>query len=197
MWETICDAQAGFCTHSSNSKFLSKFSRKPIVEFQTRKPPPPPENEKVQISDDQSLLQNTPPPKLKFSHFLALWVFSVLAPYPPSPENWNLAISWHFEYFQFWHPPPQLKFSHFLALWVFLVLALPPQLKFSHFLALWVFSVLAPSPPKKNWNLAISCHFEYFQFWHLPPPPKKNWNLAISWHFEYFQFLHHFVAFTF
>ena len=32
--------------------------------------------------------------------------------FPPPPENWNLAISWHFEYFKFWHPtqpPPDFK----------------------------------------------------------------------------------------
>ena len=124
MWETICDAQAGFCTHSSNSNIF--------VQILQKAPPPPHENEKLQIWDDQSLLWNTP---------------------PPPPENWNLAISWHFEYFQFWHPtsppPPwKLKFSHFLALWVFSVLAPPWKLKFSHFLALWVFSVLAP--PQKG-----------------------------------------------
>ena len=121
MWETICDAQAGFWL---NSKFLSKFSTKPLSGISDQKDPPPtkmknfrfemtkvyseipPPNEKLQIWGDQSLLQNTPPPprKLKFSHFLALWVFSVLA---PPQKNSNLAISWHFEYFQFWHPTAQ------------------------------------------------------------------------------------------
>ena len=74
MWETICDAQAGFWL---NSKFLSKFSGKPLSRISDRKAPPISENfrfemtkvysripplRKLQIWDDQSLLQNTPPP---------------------------------------------------------------------------------------------------------------------------------------
>ena len=55
MWETICDAQAGFWL---NSKFLSKFSRKPLSGISDQKAPP---NGKLQIWDDQSLLRNTPP----------------------------------------------------------------------------------------------------------------------------------------
>ena len=39
MWETICDAQAGFWL---NSKFLSKFSRKPLSGISDQKAPPPP-----------------------------------------------------------------------------------------------------------------------------------------------------------
>ena len=76
MWETICDAQAGFWL---NSKFLSKFSRKPLSGISDQKAPLPPilENfrfemtkvysgippshfRKLQIWDDQSLLWNTP-----------------------------------------------------------------------------------------------------------------------------------------
>ena len=38
MWETICDAQAGFWL---NSKFLSKFSRKPLSGISDQKAPPP------------------------------------------------------------------------------------------------------------------------------------------------------------
>ena len=37
MWETICDAQAGFWL---NSKFLSKFSRKPLSGISDQKAPP-------------------------------------------------------------------------------------------------------------------------------------------------------------
>ena len=40
-------------------------------------------------------------------------------------------------------------------------------------------------PPQKNWNLARSWDFEYFQLQNTPPP--ENWNLARSWDFEYFQ----------
>ena len=57
MWETICDAQAGFWL---NSKFLSKFSRKPLSGISDQKAPLP-HFGKVQIWDDQSLLRNTPP----------------------------------------------------------------------------------------------------------------------------------------
>ena len=39
MWETICDAQAGFWL---NSKCLSKFSRKPLSGISDQKAPPPP-----------------------------------------------------------------------------------------------------------------------------------------------------------
>ena len=80
MWETICDAQAGLCTHSSNSKICVQILQKaPFWNFRPERPPPPemenfrfemtkvyskipPPNGKLQIWDDQSLLQNTPPP---------------------------------------------------------------------------------------------------------------------------------------
>ena len=42
MWGNICDAQAHSCTHSSNSKFLSKFSRKPLSGISDQKAPLPP-----------------------------------------------------------------------------------------------------------------------------------------------------------
>ena len=41
MWETICDAQAGFCTLTSNSKFVSKFSREPLSGIADQRAPPP------------------------------------------------------------------------------------------------------------------------------------------------------------
>ena len=64
---------------TSNSKFLSKFSRKPLSGISDQRAPPspmenfrlqvtkvyseipPPPHGKIQIWDDQSLLQNTPP----------------------------------------------------------------------------------------------------------------------------------------
>ena len=164
----------------------------------------------VQNSESAPLSEQTPPPwKLKFSHFLALWVFSVLAPYPPpeklkfshflalwvfsalapylSPaKNWNLPISWHFEYFQLWHPTPpkKLKFSHFLALLSIFSFGtlpyplLPPppwKLKFRQILALEDFSVLTcwqyPLPP---WKLKFSHFLALWVFSALAPyPPKK------------------------
>ena len=76
MWETICDAQAGFWL---NSKFLSKFSRKPLSEISDQKSPP---NEKIQIWDDQSLLWNTPP---KWKTLDLRWPkFTLEYPLPPS-----------------------------------------------------------------------------------------------------------------
>ena len=139
-------------------------------------PPPPHENWNLGRSWHLKTFQfwladnNPPSPKFKFNHFLALWVFSALAPYPPSPQK--------------------LKFSHFLTFWVFSVLAPypPPQIEikpFPHTLSIFSFGTLTPPPPK-NWNLAISWHFEYFQFWHPTTPP--NWNLGRSWHFQTLQF---------
>ena len=117
MWETICDAQPGFCTHSSNSKFLSKFSRSPFLEFQTRKPPPnwktsdlrwpkftleyPPQTEKLQIWDDQSLLQNTPPPNWKTSDLR--WP-KFTPEYPPKLKNFRFEMTKVYSGI-----PPQLK----------------------------------------------------------------------------------------
>ena len=97
MWETICDAQAHSCTHSSNSKFLSKFSRKPLSGISDQKPPPfrklqiwddqsllrntpPPNFGKLQIWDDQSLLRNTPPPILENFRFEMTKVYSEIPP---------------------------------------------------------------------------------------------------------------------
>ena len=45
MWETICDAQAGFCTLTSNSKFVPKFSRKPLSGISDKRAPPLPKIE--------------------------------------------------------------------------------------------------------------------------------------------------------
>ena len=100
-----CDAQAGFWL---NSKFWSKFSRKPLSGIEDQKAPPPPILEnfrfgmtkvysgitpphfgKLQIWDDQSLLRNTPP------HFGKLQIWddqSLLRNNPP-----------HFGKLQIWH----------------------------------------------------------------------------------------------
>ena len=59
MWETICDAQAGFCTHS---KFVSKLSREPLSGISDQRAPPLPENLNLGRSGhfEFSLLQSTP-----------------------------------------------------------------------------------------------------------------------------------------
>ena len=65
----------------------------------------------VQILQNTPILQDsfrTPPPKLKFSQILGLWVFSITE-YPHPPENWNLARSWDFEYFQLQNTPPKIE----------------------------------------------------------------------------------------
>ena len=72
------------------------------------------------------------------------------------------AISWYFDYFQFWHPtpPPPLENWNLAISW-----------HFEYF----QFGTLTPPPPPTSWNLAISWHFEYFQFWHpIPPPPTRK-----------------------
>ena len=64
-WETICDAQAGFCTHSSNSKFLSKFSRKALSGISDQKAPlPPMKNFRFEMTKVYSRI---PPPPWKTS----------------------------------------------------------------------------------------------------------------------------------
>ena len=94
MWETICDAQqAGFWL---NSKFLSKFSRKPLSGISDQKAPPPlptPTNEKLQIWDDQRLLWKPPPPNWKTSDLR--WP-KFTPKYPPSPmKNFRSYVETH------------------------------------------------------------------------------------------------------
>ena len=92
-----CDAQAGFWL---NSKFWSKFSRKPLSGIEDQKAPPfrktsdlgwpkftpeypPPHFGKLQIWDDQSLLRNTPP----ISENFRFGMTKVYSGIPPSNEN--------------------------------------------------------------------------------------------------------------
>ena len=56
-----------------------------------------------------NLVQNPPPPPLKFSQILALWVLTT-SEYPPG--NWNLGRSWHFEFWLIQNPPPQLRLEY-------------------------------------------------------------------------------------
>ena len=64
-----------------NSKFLSKFSRKPLSGMSDQKAPPP--NEKLQIWDDQSLLWNTPLQNEK----LQIWDDQSLLQNTPAPNE--------------------------------------------------------------------------------------------------------------
>ena len=174
LWETICDAQAGFWLHS---KFLSKFSRKPLSGISDQKAPPP-HFRKLQIWDDQSLLRNTPP----------FWKISDLGwpkftlEYPPP----------HFGKFQIWddksllqNTPPFQKPSDLG--WPKFTLEYPPFRKFQ----IWddqVYSGIPPSPISENFRFGMTKvysgnpppHFGKLQIWDdqsllwNPPPPFQN-----------------------
>ena len=83
MWETICDAWACW----SGWKFGSK-SWEYRYSQNSRVPLPPNWNLGRSWHFEFWLGWEYPfplPQKLKFSHFLALWIFSVLISYPPPP----------------------------------------------------------------------------------------------------------------
>ena len=89
---------------TSNSKFLSKFSRKPLSGISDQKVPPKwktsvlrwpkftpeylPPNEKLQIWDDQSLLWNTP--QMKNFRFEMTKVYSRI---PPQMKNFRFEMT--------------------------------------------------------------------------------------------------------
>ena len=120
MWETICDAQAGFWL---NSIFLSKFSRKPLSGISDQKAPPPmknfrfemtkvysgipPQNEKLQIWDDQGLLWNTSP-HLKNFRFEMTKVYSGI---PPPMKNFRFEMTKMTKVYSGIPPPPIWKTS--------------------------------------------------------------------------------------
>ena len=59
------------------------------------------------VRESKSECPRIAPPKSKLPTFFPKSKSE--CPRIPPPPNWNLAISWHFEYFQFWHrstPPP-------------------------------------------------------------------------------------------
>ena len=87
MWETtVMHKQVSGCTVN----FGPNFPESPFLESQTRKPPcpPPPHFGKLQIWDDQSLLQNTPP----FQKTSDLGWPKFTPEYPPSPHFRKLQI---------------------------------------------------------------------------------------------------------
>ena len=104
MWETICDAQAHSCTHS-NSKFLSKFSRKPLSGISDQKAPPTPPFGKLHIWDDQSLLWNTPPPISENFIFEMTKVYSEIPPHFRKLHIWD-------DQSLLWNTPPFRKTSY-------------------------------------------------------------------------------------
>ena len=104
---------------TSNSKFLSKFSRKPLSGISDQRAPQwktsdsrwpkftpkyPSPNGKLQIWDDQSLLRNTPPPLPKWKTSDLRWPKFTLK-YPP-PQNGKLQI-WD-DQSLLWNTPPPL-----------------------------------------------------------------------------------------
>ena len=144
MWETICDAWAGW----SGWKFGPNSTEYPYSAIQNT--PLPPKNENCQ----------------KSWHF----DFSV-SEYPP-PENWNLGRSWHFVTFQFQNTPPQMKIVRNLGTLTFQFQIPPPQWKLSEILALWLFSFRIPPPPRKlkfRQILAL-CDFSLSEYRPSHPP---------------------------
>ena len=64
-WETICDAQAGFCTLTSNRKFVSKLSTEPHSGISDHRAPPPNWNLGRSWHFEYVTLESpSPPPKL-------------------------------------------------------------------------------------------------------------------------------------
>ena len=87
MWETICDAQAGFWL---NSKFLSKSSRKPLSGISDQKAPPP----LVWKTSDfrwPKFTPKYPPPVRKTSDFR--WP-KFTQKYPPPPVQKTSDLRW-------------------------------------------------------------------------------------------------------
>ena len=143
MWETICDAQAGFCTHSSNSKFLSKFSREPLSGISDQKAPP---NEKLQIWDDQSLLQNTP--QMKKFRFEMTKVYSGIPPLP----KWKTS-DWRWPKLLWNTPPPQKLNFKFEMTKVYSGIPPPTPPKWKTSDLRWPkFTPEYPSPPPVGWQ---------------------------------------------
>ena len=152
-----CDVQAGFWL---NSKFWSKFSSLPLSGIEDQNTPPPPPNfGKLQIWDDQSLLQNTPPP-----HFgkLQTWGDQVYSgiPHPPISENFRFGMTK--VYSRIPTPPPILENFRFGMTKVYSRIPAPP-----HFGKLQIWddqSLLQNTPPPREFKNA-----ESYYMWRLYP----------------------------
>ena len=92
MWETICDAQAGFCTHSSNGKFLSKFSEKPLSGISDQNPSPIPFWKTSDLRWPKFTLKY-PPPILENFRFEMTKVYSKIPPPPLILENFRFEMT--------------------------------------------------------------------------------------------------------
>ena len=102
------------------------------------------------------------------------WNF--LSPKKWEPWNWNLARTWHFEFWLSQNTPPPLKFGQDLALWVLTNPEYPPPpIEFRQDLALWVLTnpeYPHPLPPPENWNLVRTWHIKFWLTQNPPPPPQ-------------------------
>ena len=77
MWETICDAQTGFWL---NSKFLPKFSRKPLSGISDQKAPPPPFRKTSDLRWQKFTPEYPPPPISENFRFEMTKVYSGIPP---------------------------------------------------------------------------------------------------------------------
>ena len=90
MWETTCDAQAGLCTHSSNSKICVQILQKaPFWNFRPESPLPP----KWKTSDlrwPKFTLEY--PPHMRNFRFEITKVYSRIPP-PPPMKNFRFEMT--------------------------------------------------------------------------------------------------------
>ena len=153
MWETICDAQVHFCTHSSNSKFLSKFSRKPLSGISDQKAPPPPFR-KTSYLRWPKFTPKYPPPISDNFRFEMTKVYSKI---PPPPFRKTSDLRWP----KFTPKYPPIKS----------LLQNPPLFRTTSDLR-WpkVYSEIPPPPFRKTPDLRWP---KFTQKYH-PPPLLKN-----------------------
>ena len=181
MWETICDAQAGFWL---NSKFLSKFSRKPLSGISDQKAPLPPPNEKLQIWDDQSLLWNTPPKTPKWKTWDLRWPkFTLEYPTPPpqNPKMKNFRFEMTKVYSRIPHPPkPQ---NEKLQIWddKSVLWNTPPPKPQNEKLQIWDDKSLLWNTPTKPWNEKLQIWDDQSLLRNTPPKTPKWKTSDLRW----------------
>ena len=154
MWETICDAQAGFWQHS---KFWSKFSRKPLSGIEDQKAPP---FRKTSDLGWPKFTPEYPPPPFWKTSDLGWPKFT--PEYPPISENFRFGMTKVYSRI----PPP-----HFWKLQIWddqsLLRNTPPILENFRFGMTKVYSGIPP-PFRKTSDLG------WPKFTPEYLPPKKN-----------------------
>ena len=160
---------------TSNSKFLSKFSRKSLSGISDQKALPP--NEKLQIWDDQSLLQNTHP-----NEKLQIWddqsLLTPPTPQPPKLKNFKFEIT---KVYSGIPPPPKWKTSDLR--WPKLTPEYPPpQLKNFRFEMTKVYSRIPPQPPNPPPPQIEKLQIWDYQglLWNTPSPKMKNFRFEMT-----------------